>query len=82
MKRLPRDPIRFDVMSTYAEFGRAEKLSLRDPAVADDFVARVRTSIQNSMSNEAFLHGARTEQMFGSLVASLGAIEMLPSQSY
>jgi hypothetical protein len=77
MKRLPRDPIRFDIINAFAEFGRAEKLSLRDPSTADGFVERARASIDRSLANERFLHGIRTELMFESLVASLGAVEIL-----
>jgi hypothetical protein len=80
MKRLPRDPIRFDVINAFAEFGRSEKISLRDPTAADGFVERARTSINRSLSNEAFLQGIRTELMFESLVASLGTVEILKSE--
>jgi hypothetical protein len=77
MKRLPRDPIRFDIINAFAEFGRSEKLSLRNPAAADGFVKRARASIDGSLSNEAFLQGIRTELMFESLVASFGAVKVL-----
>jgi hypothetical protein len=77
MKRLPRDPIRFDIINAFAELGRAEKLSLRNPSAADGFVERARASINRSLENEAFLQGIRTEVMFESLVASLGAVEIL-----
>jgi len=80
MKRLPRDPIRFDVINAFAEFGRSEQISLRNPAAADGFVERARASINRSLSNEAFLQGIRTELMFESLVASLGAVEILKSE--
>jgi Holliday junction resolvase len=80
MKRLPRDPVRFDVINAFAEFGRSEKISLRNPAAADSFVERARASINRSLSNEAFLQGLRTELMFESLVASLGAVEILKSE--
>jgi hypothetical protein len=80
MKRLPRDPIRFDVINAFAEFGRGEKISLRTPAAADSFVERARISIDRSLSNDAFLQGLRTELMFESLVASLGAVEILKTE--
>lgn len=80
MKRLPRDPIRFDVFNAFDVFGQEEKISLRNPAAADGFVTRTRGSVERCLSNEAFLHGLRTERMFESLVASLGAIEILKQE--
>src|SRR5712692_4020072 len=80
MKRLPRDPIRFDMINAFADFGRKEKVSLRDTTVADGFVQRTRASIERSLSNEQFLQGIRTELMFESLVASLGAVDILKQE--
>jgi hypothetical protein len=80
MKRLPRNPIRFDIVHAFADFGRVEKVSLRDPTVADGFIKRTRASIDDALSNEQFLQGIRTERMFESLVASLGAIDVLKQE--
>jgi adenylate cyclase len=78
MKRLSRDPMRFDLINAFAEYGREEKVSLRSQEATTDFVERVRNSINQSLSNEALLHGVRTESMFEALVASLGdAVEIL-----
>src|ERR1035437_3666396 len=70
MKRLPRDPIRFDLANAFAEFGRLESVSLRDPAATDGFVDRIRESVRRSLSNEALLHGLRTQAMFEALSGS------------
>ena len=81
MKRLPRNPIRFDVFNAFAEFGRLEKVSLRDPVAATDgFVEHMRASVRRSISNEAMLHGVRTESMFEALVVSLGTIQLLKQE--
>jgi hypothetical protein len=80
MKRLPRDPLRFDIIDTFADFGQREKISLRDPKLTDGFVERTRASIDQSLSNERFLQGIRTERMFESLVASLGAVDILKQE--
>lgn len=81
MERLPRDPIRFDLVNAFAEFGCEEKVSLRDPATATDgFVERTRESVRRSLSNEALLHGLRTQSMFEALLVSLGAVELLKQE--
>jgi Holliday junction resolvase len=77
MKRLSRDPMRFDLISVFAEYGREEKVSLRNANAAADFVQRARASIDLSLSNDALLYGVRTELMFEALVASLGTVEIL-----
>jgi hypothetical protein len=77
MKRLVRDPMRFEVIQVFAEYGREAKVSLRSPEATAKFIERVRASVGNSLSNEALLHGVRTEAMFEALVASFGAVEIL-----
>jgi hypothetical protein len=80
MERLPRDPIRFDLIDAFAKFGEQEKLSLRDPAATNGFVDRVRLSVETSLQNEALLHGLRTQSMFEAMVASLGAAEIIKAE--
>ena len=80
MKRLQRDPIRFDVFDAFAAFGQQEKISLRDPAAASGFVDRARASVERSLSNDALLHGLRTESMFEAMTASLGAVEIIKQE--
>ena len=77
MRRIPRDPIRFDLFEVYGVYGREEQLSLTDPSAAQSFVHRARTSIEDGLKNDAFLYGLRTEAMFEALVASLGQVRLL-----
>ncbi len=77
MRRIPRDPLRFDVFGLFAKYGRQENLALQNPDVATGFVATVRRSVERSLANEAFLHGLRTEALFEALVASLGEVQLL-----
>jgi hypothetical protein len=80
MQRIPRDPIRFDLIDAFAAFGKEEKVSLHDPAARSGFVDRVRTSVATSLGNEALLHGLRTQSMFEALVASLDAAEIIKAE--
>ena len=80
MRRLSRDPLRFDVIHAFANFGQNEKVSLRGAGVADGFVNRMRDSISGSLGNDRLLQGLRTQSMFESLVASLGAVEILKQE--
>lgn len=80
MKRLPRDPMRFEIINAFDAFGRQEKVTLHEAAAADGFVAEIRASVTRSLENDAFLQGLRTQAMFESLVASLGAVKVLKQE--
>src|SRR5689334_17565697 len=80
MERLKRDPIRFDLLDAFAAFGQQEKVSLRDPAATTGFVDRARASVEASLSNDALLHGLRTESMFEAMAASLGAVDLIKQE--
>lgn len=80
MKRLRRDPLRFDVIDVFSEFGRQERVSVRDPAVVEGFVGRVRASVESAQADEALLHGRRTESMFAALAATLGTAEIIKQE--
>lgn len=80
MKRIPRDPIAFDLINAFAEFGRVENISIHSPNATDGFVERERASISRSLSNAALLHGIRTERMFEAMVASFGGVEILKQE--
>jgi hypothetical protein len=70
----------FDLLDAFAQFSLEEKISLQNPAAADGFVERTRASVLRSLSNEALLHGIRTQSMFEAMTASLGAIDILKEE--
>src|SRR6185312_3071989 len=77
MKRLVRDPFRFDGFSLFATYGQKASVSLKDPASVGGFIAAVKASAERALSNEAFLFGQRTEALFERVVASLGGCRLL-----
>ena len=77
LKRLPRDPIRFDVFGAFAGFGREERVSLRTAEGVEGFLTRIRETVAKNLASPSFLHGQRTEAMFEALVASLGKVQLL-----
>jgi len=80
MKRIPRDPIRFDALDLFAFHGLEEQISLRSAEAADGFIFRMRTSIKGSLENEALLYGLRAERMFEALVVSLGRVSLIKQE--
>jgi hypothetical protein len=80
MKKLPRDPIRFDVFDAFATYSKDQKVSLHDKAVADSFVSEIRASVDRSLANPSLLYGRRTEAMFEALVVALGNVRIIKQE--
>lgn len=72
MKRLKRDPEKFDPIELYAAIGREQgyKLNAIDDHI--DFVKRVGDSIKAASDNPALIHGKRIESMFAHVAGGLG----------
>lgn len=77
MKRLRRDPLRFDAFSLFATYGEKQSVSLRDPASVEGFAAAMRQSAERALASKAFLFGQRTEALFERIVAALGSCQLL-----
>lgn len=77
MKRLSRDPLRFDAFNLFATYGEKASISLKDPASVDGFVRTMREAADRALSQEAFLFGQRTEAPFERIVAGLGGCRLL-----
>lgn len=72
MKRLKRDPEKFDPLELYAAMGREQgyKLNAGDDHI--EFVERVGRSIKAASKNAALIHGKRVEAMFAHVAGGLG----------
>jgi hypothetical protein len=80
MKRIARDPLKFDVFNALAIYGRQEKVSLLKPETTESFVAKIRSSIQSALRKPHFLYGQRAQAMFASLIVSLGHRRLLKEE--
>lgn len=70
-----RPPI--DLLTLFGQFGREQRLSLRDPETQRQFLDAVKSDMNNALANEALLHGQRTQNMFEALAVSLGEYRLL-----
>ena len=77
MKRLTRDPLRFDAFDLFATFGEKHEASLRDAASVDGFLSTMKAAVGKALSNDAFMFGQRTEALFERIVASLGGCRLI-----
>jgi hypothetical protein len=69
-----------DLFTSFARFGREQKISLRDPNAAAAFAAMVGESLTAALDNDALLHGQRTQNMFEALIVGLGQYKLLKSE--
>jgi hypothetical protein len=67
-------------LTTFARFGREQRMSLRDPKFADTFSGVVEERLAAALGNDALLYGQRTQNMFEALVVSLGHYKLLKSE--
>ena len=72
IKRIPRNPERFEVVDLFDAMARELGFSLNDEPSGDQFVKQISNSLNASKNNSIILHGRRVESMFGYLAASLG----------
>lgn len=77
MKRIDRDPERFEVIDLFEAMARKRGLKLNDPASHKDFLARVANGFNISKDNPIILHGRRVESMFEHVVAGLGKAKLI-----
>src|SRR6202007_214241 len=68
MKRIPRDPVRFDVFKAFAA---GTPISLHDQGAVDGFKSSVAASLGKSLSNPKFLYGQHVQSMFQGVVIAL-----------
>ena len=70
----------FELLAELGEFSRERKISLRDPATATAFLRHTSDGVQRAISDEALLHGHRTEAMFEAFLISLGQFQLLKAE--
>jgi hypothetical protein len=69
-----------DLLSLFGRFGREQRISLRDFRAIELFMESAKASVAEALSNDALLHGQRTQNMFEALVVSLGRYKLLKTE--
>src|SRR5437016_571334 len=80
LQRLPREPLRFELLNALRDFGETSRLSLNDPSTEESFLAVLRESMRRELANTSTLHGISAQTMFRSLVASLGKVQLIKDE--
>ncbi len=77
MKRIPRDPFRFEVFNLLASHAQQQKVTIDTKEAPEQFLQRVRDSVEKALGSETFIYGHHTQALFEALTLSLGAVALL-----
>lgn len=80
MKRLSRNPEKFEALDLFTAFSRNSELKLQSPEDEEKFLEMVKASLKVSKESPILLHGKRMEVLFGHLAAGLGGCRMVKNE--
>jgi hypothetical protein len=80
MKKQKRNAEKFDVLELFADMAAVLGYHLNDPVAQEDFVSRVRTSIEESKKSNIAIFGKRTESLFAYVVGALDKVNLLKQE--
>lgn len=80
MKKLRRNPEKFGVLELFADMATEHGYNLSDPVAQDDFVSRVRASIESGKKSNIAIFGKRIESLFAYVAGALGKVTLLKQE--
>ena len=79
MKRIKRNPEKFDVIDLFDSIGQSINLKFNDPNSKETFLNSISLSLNKSIT-PIMLFGRRAESMFGYVAASLGKCKLIKKE--
>ncbi len=80
MKRISRDPQKFELMRIIDDYARSRGLDIRDQANQEAFLADLGKQIESNRTNDILAHGLRIQTMFAYVAAALGACRVIKEE--
>ena len=77
MKRLARNPEKFEPFELYTTLGRIHNYQLGNPVHNKAFLERIEVSLKSSQNDAQLIHGKRMEVLFGLMAAGFGACKLV-----
>jgi hypothetical protein len=77
LKRLARDPFRFDAFDLLATLAQRQKITINTKEATEQLVERLRISLEEALGSDTFMYGQHTQALFEALTVSLGAVKLL-----
>ncbi|WP_460090642.1 hypothetical protein [Pseudomonas sp. S2_E02] len=80
MKRMPRDPLKFDPVELFAAVSRDNNYRIEAEEDIEDFLDKVGKSLKSSLKNQSLLNGKRVEALFAHVAGALGKCAMVKQE--
>lgn len=80
MKRIKRNPEKFEVIDLFTAIGREHSYKLSVKEDTKDFIWRIRKSLKSSQVNFNLIHGKRIESLFAHVAGALGNCRLIKQE--
>lgn len=80
MKRIKRNPEKFEVIDLFTALGREHGYKLAVKEHEEDFIERIGNSLKASQENPTLLHGKRVESLFAHVAGALGNCRLIKQE--
>jgi hypothetical protein len=80
LKRIRRNPEKFEVIDLFTALGREHGYKLRVEEDASDFIERIGSALKASQDNPNLLHGKRVESLFAHVAGALGNCRLIKQE--
>lgn len=80
MKKLKRAAEKFGTLELFADMAAEHGYDLNDPMAQDDFISRVRSSIESGKKSNTTIFGKRIESLFAYVAGALGKVTLLKQE--
>lgn len=80
MKKLKRNPGKFETLDLFRALATSEGYKLSDPTSSERFLKRLGEELGKARSSPATLYGLRTQTMFAYVAASMGKCAIVKSE--
>lgn len=77
MKKKIRDPEKFDAFELFSSLSLKHSYNINDSSALNDFISRVKKSLESSVKNKTLAYGKRTEALFAYVAGALGEVKFL-----
>lgn len=80
MKRLVRNPGKFEALEVFTAFSREHDYKLKSPKDTEKFLEQFGESLKASQENQVLLHGKRMEACFAQIAAGLHGCRLIKNE--
>lgn len=80
MKRIKRNPGKFEVIDLFTALGREHGFKVSEDEDAREFMGLVKSSLKKSFEDAKLLHGKRVEAMFAHVAGALGGSKLIKQE--